>query len=306
MNDYIIRKKHKKSFKYYDKKGNLLSKSTIQKYLTFYIPPGYDNVKINKKRGKILAIGYDEKKRPQYIYNKNFTNKQSVLKFNKLIDFGINYDKINDKIKNDLTTHFDSKNKQIATILMIIIDCNFRVGNEKYTIDNKSYGVTTLEKRHLKSKNGNLIIDFIGKKGVKNKCVVKNKTIKRNLTKKKKLLTKNQKLFRYRNKNDYFNIKSSDVNDYLKKLGNYSTKYFRTWSANTLLIKELLNENINFKKAIENVANYLHHTPSICKKNYLDPKLIKFYEKNNIYFINYFKNKNINHTYTKFLKSQYK
>ena len=139
MKEYFIRKKNGKSFKYYDKKNNELKKSSIQNYLNFYIPPGYNNVKINKKKSKLLAIGYDEKNRPQYIYNKNFTNKQSILKFNKLISFGNNYKKIYNKIKKDIYTNFESKEKQIATILMIIIDCNFRVGNEKYEKDNKSY-----------------------------------------------------------------------------------------------------------------------------------------------------------------------
>ena len=305
MKEYFIRKKNGKSFKYYDKKNNELKKSSIQNYLNFYIPPGYNNVKINKKKSKLLAIGYDEKNRPQYIYNKNFTNKQSILKFNKLISFGNNYKKIYNKIKKDIYTNFESKEKQIATILIIIIDCNFRVGNEKYEKDNKSYGVTTLEKRHVKNINGELIIDFIGKKGVRNKCTIKNNKIKRNLTQKKKILTKNDKIFRYRIKDKYYNVKSSDVNNYLKKLGNFSTKYFRTWSANTLLIKELLNDKISLKNAIENVANMLHHTPSICKKNYLDPKLLKFYEKNKNKFIEYFKNNNINDKYTLFLSKNY-
>ena len=191
MKEYFIRKKNGKSFKYYDKKNNELTKSSITNYLNFYIPPGYKNVKINKKKSKILAIGYDEKNRPQYIYNKNFTNKQSILKFNLLINFGNNYKKIYDKIKKDIYTNFESKEKQIATILMIIIDCNFRVGNVKYEKDNKSYGVTTLEKRHLKNINGELTIDFIGKKGVRNKCNIKNNKIKRNLTQKKKIINKN-------------------------------------------------------------------------------------------------------------------
>ena len=35
-----------------------------------YIAPAYDNVKINMNtNAKVLAIGYDEKDRPQYIYN---------------------------------------------------------------------------------------------------------------------------------------------------------------------------------------------------------------------------------------------
>lgn len=303
MKDYIIRKKTGKVVKYYDKRGNILSKKKAESYLNAYIPPGYDNVKINKRRGKIRAIGYDDKNRPQYIYDKNYTSKRSCLKFKDLIEFGKNYKKIFDKIQKDLYTTSETKEKQIATILMLIIECDFRVGNDKYTRDNKSYGATTLEKRHVKSKSGKIYIDFIGKKGVKNTCELKNKKLIKNIKTKKKSLKKNDRIFKYRINDKYYNINSSDVNKYLKNMGDYSTKYFRTWSANVSLIK-LLKQNKTLKESVEETANKLHHTSAICKKNYLDPKLINYYEKNKKKFINYFKGDE-NEKYYEFLKSKY-
>ena len=55
---------------YLDKNGKRVSKKTIEPYLKMYIAPAYDNVKINMNiNAKVLAIGYDERDRPQYIYN---------------------------------------------------------------------------------------------------------------------------------------------------------------------------------------------------------------------------------------------
>ena len=65
MKDFIIRKKKGKTYTYQDKKGNPINKKTINKYLDFYIPPAYDDVKINKKNGKVKAIGIDDKNRSQ-------------------------------------------------------------------------------------------------------------------------------------------------------------------------------------------------------------------------------------------------
>ena len=215
MNQYFVRKKYNKSFKYYDKIGNIIPKSSINKYLTFYIPPGYDDVKINMKKNKVLAIGYDDKDRPQYIYDPKYTKKQSTIKFKKLISFGENYNKIYKQIESDLNKSNDSKDKQVAIILMIIIDCNFRIGNNKYTKDNKSYGVSTLEKRHLKKLRTELFIEFIGKKGVNNKCSIKNKKLKNKLTKKRKLLiNNNDKLFTYKKEGVVHNVSANDVNEY--------------------------------------------------------------------------------------------
>lgn len=314
MKDYIIRKiktkrKNKYTYNYFDKRKNKInSKKTINNYLKgVYIPPAYDNVKINKnKNSKILSIGYDNKNRPQYTYNKNFINKNSKSKYKKLISFGNNYKKITKKINNDLNGS-DIKNKLIALALRLIIYCNFRIGNEKYTQDNKSYGVTTLEKKHIKINNNNLLIEFIGKKSVKNTCIVKDKKIINLL----KYLYKNNnsnKIFTYVNDNNKtVSITSNDVNNYLKLLGNYTTKNFRTWNANIELIKNILkNSSKDLKYNIDMVSNSLHHTSAICKKNYLDPKLIKFYNKDKSKFIKFFKNGNrVYKNYVKFLSENY-
>jgi DNA topoisomerase-1 len=303
MNDYIIRKKKGKSFSYYNKQGDKLKKNSINKYLDFYIPPAYNDVKINKINGKIKAIGLDDKQRHQYIYNKKYTMKRNKLKFSELIDFGKQYKNIYGKIQKDLYTTSETKNKQIASILMLMIECDFRIGNDKYKKDNNSYGVTTLEKRHVKNKSGKVIIDFIGKKGVRNICEVSNNKVITNLKRKKKTIQKNDRIFNYRKGENYYNIKSQDVNKYLKEMGDYSSKYFRTWSANISLINEL-SSGLDLKESIKKTAFKLHHTPEICKKNYLDPKLIDLYENDKKKFINFFKGDR-DDKYYKFLKENY-
>ena len=300
MKRYIIRKiktkrNDKYTHKYTDKKG----KSIKNPKLDFYIAPAYDNVKINlNSNAKVLAIGYDDKNRPQYIYNKNQIKKRSNNKFKHLINFGKNYNKIMKKINTDLKVN-NSKNKEIAIILKIIIECNFRIGNDKYTRDNNSYGVSTLKKKHIKHDKNKLIIDFIGKKGVRNKCVVKNAIVKNNLKTKQKNLKMNDSIFSHKS----HKITSSDVNEYLKEFGNYTTKNFRTWGANIELIQLLLKNN-DLNMCIDKVANKLHHTPSICKKNYIDPKLVEFYAKDKTAFVKYFSN-NIHKKFTTFLINNY-
>ena len=117
------------------------------------------------------------------------------MKFSKLIRFGEQYDQIQKKIQRDLHSKRDTKEKQIATILKLIEECDFRVGNDKYTQQNNSYGVTTLEVRHVKQTRGKLVIDFIGKKGVRNQCRVHNRQVSRNLQTKRKKKSPHQRLF---------------------------------------------------------------------------------------------------------------
>ena len=297
MDNFIIRKITKRIgkkyyHKYYNKMGNeIKDKNKIKQVISgIYIAPAYKDVKINlDKKNKILAIGYDNKGRAQYVYNKEYTDKQSDKKFNRMIDFGKKIKKINNKINEDLYSTKDSKEKQIAIILKLIMECHFRVGNDVYSKKNKSYGTTTLQQKHIKVKNKNeVIIDFNGKKNVRNICSIRNKKLIKTLRQKKRTIGKEDRIFSYRRGSKYYNIRSTDVNKYLKQFGNYTAKDFRTWGANIELIKQLVKENSELKKCIDTVANKLHNTSTICKNNYLDPELIQFYKVDKKYFKRYF------------------
>lgn len=320
MKDYIIRKivkKHKEKYiyEYTDCRGNPLKTKDVKAYLEgLYIPPAYDEVKIYKnKNSKVLAKGKDVKGRSQYIYNSKVSKKSSIKKYKQLIEFGNNYHCIMRRINRDMYTYEDSKTKQVAMILKIMNDCNFRVGNEKYTKENNSHGICTINNEHVKVKGDQVIIDFKGKKGVQNKCRIKDKKLSKNLRTRKKTLQKKDRVFTYRINNRYHNITATDVNNYLKQFGNITAKNFRTWSANIMLI-EFLQKNTNdnlekgLKESIEKVAEKMHHTSSICKKNYLNPQLMKLYtdrnRKFNEIFINETKSK-IYESFLKFLKDTY-
>jgi DNA topoisomerase-1 len=307
MKNYITRKiKRKKKkgydYEYYDKTSNKVTNEIVECCLEgLYLPPAHDDVKINlNKKAKIRAIGYDNKGRAQYTYNKKHTEKQSKSKFNHMIKFGESYKKILSQINRDLFNESDSKEKQIASVLKLVIDCSFRIGNDKYSKENKSYGVTTLENRHIKVTKDTIKIDFVGKKGVRNICKVTNKKLSKNLRTKKRTLNKNDRIFTYRVKNKYYNIKSSDVNKYLKNFGDFTAKNFRTWGANLEFIQQLVkceNEDSENKKkkqiseVLQKVAHKLHNTASVCRSNYIDPYLIELFTNDSKRFNATFNNK---------------
>lgn len=311
MDEFIVRKIWRKvgkkyKHKYYDKNDKeIKNKKRIDEAIKgVYIAPAYENVKINlKKDEKVLAMGHDDKNRSQYVYNKKFTQSQSYKKFDKMILFGKKFNKINDTINDDLYTVKDSKNKQIAIILKLIMECQFRIGNDIYSKKNKSYGTTTLQGKHIKVKSKNeLVIDFNGKKNVRNVCTVKNKKLVKTLRQKKRTINKDDRIFTYRRGEKYYNIKSSDVNKYLKQFGKFTAKDFRTWGANIELIKELMkNKNSELKKCIENVSVKLHNTPTICKSNYLDPELMEFYKNDKEGFREHFNFKTENTLYNQYI-----
>jgi len=281
-------------FKYYKNKIEITDSKELDKIKLLKIPPAYDNVTIINNK-KIIAYGYDSKNRKQVLYNPKFIAKQNIKKYDK-ISTSINFFS---KLKKKIATDLDSNNekiKAISVIVTLILTCGFRIGNKKYEKENNSVGLTTLKYKHLKFENNKILIDFIGKKGVRNIAYCENHKIYEYLFNKYNNAAKmDDYIFNYENNKI---ITSNDVNEYLKSISLlYSksntiitTKDLRTWNANILFITffkkirknrkgdpDIDNErNINkdIKKAIEMVAEKLHNTYSICKKSYIDPKII--------------------------------
>jgi len=281
-------------FKYYKNKIEITDSKELEKIKLLKIPPAYDNVTIINNK-KIIAYGYDSKNRKQVLYNPKFIAKQNIKKYDK-ISTSINFFS---KLKKKIATDLDSNNekiKAISVIVTLILTCGFRIGNKKYEKENNSIGLTTLKYKHLKFENNKILIDFIGKKGVRNIAYCENHKIYEYLFNKYNNAAKmDDYIFNYENNKI---ITSNDVNEYLKSISLlYSksntiitTKDLRTWNANILFITffkkirknrkgdpNIDNEsNINkdIKKAIEMVAEKLHNTYNICKKSYIDPKII--------------------------------
>ena len=292
----------KKNNKYYNKNKEITNKNLIDYFNKYKIPPAWKNVQIYPvNSNKIFCTGVDVAGRKQYIYKANFVKKQKNKKYCNLIKFSEKLPNILKVINKNLTKKW-SKDKIIALILKIMIHCNFRIGNEIYKKKYKSFGLTTLQKKHIKFNKNNIKIKFIGKKGVLNECTIVDPEIIKNMP-----IRSSTDYFTYKNNK----IKAIDINNFLKQFGNFTSKDFRTWSANMLLLKYLINSKIknnkerkkNAVKIVKQTSSDLHHTPSICKKSYIHPQILKLYIEQPNKFNNYYMNNNsINKNFIKFLK----
>jgi DNA topoisomerase-1 len=308
---------YKTGFKYYKNKVEITNADDIEKIKLLKIPPAYENVSILNDK-KIIAYGYDSKNRKQVLYQPAFIAKQTAKKYDKISTSIKFFSKLKKKIAADLGSgSSDEKTLAIAVIITLILTCGFRIGNKKYEKDNNSVGLTTLKYSHLKFENNGtqgaantLLIDFIGKKGVRNVAECDNKIIYEYLYNKyNDVASKEDYVFTFDGGKV---ITSADVNEYLKVISNkYSkkgaepiiitTKDLRTWNANMLFLtyyKKLRKSrdrgsgkdaiaslavaadtektiNKDIKAAIEMVAQKLHNSYSICRKSYIDPKIIE-------------------------------
>jgi DNA topoisomerase-1 len=318
MNEYITRKLVNNKIKYYNYYTNnkiIKDKELLNTLHKIYIPPAYKDVKIYLEK-ELLATGVDNAGRKQYIYSDYSKKKREIKKYNQLLKLSENIVKLKKKINNDLLLKSFEKDKIIALILKIMDICNFRCGNKTYEKKYGSYGLTTLHKKHFLIKSNEIEIDFIGKKGVINNCIIKDKNIQDIIKKMYKLSNKKDDyIFSVKNNgNDknYVSINIQDVNNYLEKF-NVTSKDLRTWNANIIFLKNFkiqLDNNITrdyfnlendkkikFKKkivkdAIKDTAISLHHTAFVCKNSYIYKNILINIEKNDA-IINKLSHKNI-------------
>lgn len=223
------------------------------------------------KYKKIVGIRIDKKGRKHNIYNPKFVENQSLKKYDKIMKNHKIFQKIREQIKKDMLSK-DIQIKEIAIILFLMIECGFRIGNKKYEKQYNSHGISTIQYKHIKNIKGNLVIDFIGKKGVRNTSLCNHEYLNKYLRNKKR----NSKT------DDYVFTKatSEDVNAYLKKFDeNITSKDLRTWTANLWFMEYALKEYKKGTKnpvkiAIDQTSQRLHNTPAICKKSYIDTKVV--------------------------------
>jgi len=300
MDSYIVRKHCGRGYKYYSKGGHeiRLTKELTAYINENYIPPAYKDVHINlKKRADVYAIGTDERGRKQYLYRKKHVENSAKLKFINMVAFGKIYPSLKRDISILLGKPSKTKEHEIGMVLKLMIDCNFRIGNDVYQKENKSFGTTTIQGRHIhKTKGGGVSISFIGKKGVENTSRVKDQRIVKSLKKVRST------------RKSVFSIGSTEINQYLKKYGNFTSKDIRTWQANILFIKNVCKyHNTNskpkdtIKQASEKTAELLHHTPTISKKSYIFSELTTAYLQQQSKFYSYF-SKNPEKQFICFLK----
>lgn len=243
-----------------------------------YIPYSWDDVEIHLNDDRIIATGMLLGVK-RYLYKKEFRQKQNDKKCDRMVEFGKELGRIKKNIMKELDMEKPSRTKVIATGLWLLLKSSIRVGNKKYLKENGTYGLTTLNKKHVKVSDKHIELDFVGKKSVQNYVKVKIPTPK---------LTK---WFKYLHKNadPYFiafdgqRISSLEINDYIKDYYGeaFTAKDFRTWGANIIFLEEiskidlkkdkLTPKEINktIKNIIEHTAEMLNNTPSVLKSNYL-------------------------------------
>jgi DNA topoisomerase-1 len=144
------------------------------------------------------------------------------------------------RVAADLARRGIGKDTAVAAVVRLLDLGKVRIGNEGYVKANKSFGATTLRKRHAALKGPALKLQFKAKSGKLRVLTITDGSLTRFVRKCQDL--PGQHLFRWVDEaGETHPVTSSDVNAYIRDaMGHHFTaKHFRTWSASVLAFEAL-------------------------------------------------------------------
>jgi len=276
----ITRRKVRHGWGYWDPTGKRITdREEIDRLNRIGLPPAYRNAWFcPDPNGHIQAVGWDEKGRKQYRYHTGFREAQEAAKYDRCAGFGQSLPKLRAQVEADLKLRGLCRQKAVAAVVRLLDLGTLRVGNEAYAQENKSFGATTLRKRHARVKGQTLKLQFRAKSGRLRVMTITDRSLSRFVKRCQDL--PGQHLFRWLDEaGEAHPVTSTDVNAYIREAmaDDFTAKHFRTWGASVIAFAALAaaEEYLGIKAMLEPVTEALGNTPAIARKSYVHPRLIE-------------------------------
>jgi DNA topoisomerase-1 len=261
---------------------------TLERIRRLAIPPAWTDVWIcPDPDGHIQATGRDKRGRKQYRYHARWREHQDSAKYDRMAAFGRTLPRLRTQVDRDLARRGMPREKVLAAVVRLLELTLIRVGNDEYARKNRSFGLTTLRKRHVDVHGAGVEFEFRGKSGKQHRTLLHDARLARVIRNCEEL--PGQRLFQYVGEDGQTHMVSShDVNAYIHAAvgEHFTAKDFRTW-AGSLMAAQLLaaceratsqaqNKHV-IADCVKRVAGRLGNTPAVCRSSYIHPEVIAAY-----------------------------
>ena len=285
------RRRAGKGFVYLDADGQRLPAEEVQRIRSLAIPPAWKDVWICPyPSGHIQAVGTDDAGRRQYLYHPDWRVKRDQMKFDRVAEAARKLPRARREVLAHLGLDGMPLERASAAAVRLLDLGYFRIGSDAYTDTNGSFGLTTLERRHVRCRGQRLVFSFTGKSGIEHTIEIEDDVVRAALDRMRRRRGGGDRLLAYQNSRRWTPLDAPTVNVYLRELlgGDLTAKDFRTWHATVLAATALAmsdepgdtkrSRQRAVKAAVQEVADYLGNTPTIAKNSYIDPRVIDLYE----------------------------
>ena len=293
----ITRRRRGRGFEYLDEDGNRIEDTAVLARINqLAIPPAWNDVWIcAHPMGHIQATGIDARGRKQYRYHDKWRQRRDAEKFDEMIDFARALPAMRRRVAADLAQDGSagiSRERVLACAVRLLDRGFFRVGGEDYAVENETYGLATIHKKHVKPlDDGVLVFDYPAKSGQRRIQSIVDPAVYDIVAELKRRRGGSPELLAYKDGRRWRDLKSADINAYVKEVtgGDFSAKDFRTWNATVLAAMALAvsgevaqaskaARKRAMNRAVKEVAKYLGNTPAVARASYIDPRVFDRFE----------------------------
>lgn len=278
-----------KGFRYVKVDGRpLTAEAGLARIRRLAIPPGWTDVHIAPtSTRKVQAWGRDAARRKQYRYSEEHVRQQDNRKWDRVLRYARRVPELREATNRDLKRAQPDRQKVMATVVRLISRAFFRIGSERYALENKTFGIATLQKKHLTVDGANLEFSYVGKGRKHNRRVVAETPLVEILEQIMDL--PGRRLFQYIDEEGRVRpVTAPAVNSYIQTIlgERYTSKDLRTFGGTVRAATILADVGPEEKaKAAERnvvltcklVASELGNTPAVCRKAYIHPTVLDAY-----------------------------
>ena len=285
------RRRAGKGFVYLDEHGEKVDAEAVARIRSLVIPPAWEDVWICPyPNGHIQAVGVDAAGRRQYLYHPEWRVKRDQLKFDRVAEVAHELPKARAAILEHIALDGMPMERAAATAVRLLDLGYFRIGSDTYADTNGSFGLTTLEKRHVRRKGDRLVFCFVGKSGIEHCIEIDDPLAIAAVETMRRRRGGGDRLLAYKRSRLWSPVDAFTVNEYLRGTtgAEITAKDFRTWHATVLAALSLATSDEPgttktsrkraVRRAMVEVSEYLGNTPTIAKSSYVDPRVIDLYE----------------------------
>lgn len=282
------RRRRGRGFRYLDHRGEPVNGRTEERLRSLVIPPAWRDVWIcRSSRGHLQATGIDAAGRKQYLYHPAWREERDRAKHDRILEFAEALPTLRSAVDRHLRGRGLDRDTALAAAVRLLDRTWIRVGGERYATGSGTYGLATLRSRHLTVEDDTVIIDFEAKGGKRHTAEVEDARLARVLEEMDAL--PGYEVLKYRDASGALvDVRSTDINAYIKSLMGeaYTAKDFRTWAATVgaaVVLDDMHDVPPGRRReraaatACRLVAERLNNTPAVCRRSYIDPRVIDRY-----------------------------
>ncbi len=138
-------------FSFVDHAGQDVGPEHVERIEALVIPPAWEDVWICRyPTGHLQAVGTDEAGRRQYLYHQAWREQRDRAKFDRVIDVARRLPVARAVVAEHLATDGMPRDRALATAFRLLDLGFFRVGGEGYAEANNTFGLATLQCRHVR------------------------------------------------------------------------------------------------------------------------------------------------------------